>query len=171
MVAVPTADLPPLPPDWRVPEGDRDAVGQQIGLGLFGLRAAPLVDRERERDGLWDLLHLAHDTGEVHAIVLSGPGGIGKSRLAEWLCQRAHEVGAAHVLRATHSPIPGPTHGLGPMLRSFLRCQALDRDAVRQRVQGILTSAGVTHTDAQVRLVLNVNYRTGVPVTGPTATV
>jgi hypothetical protein len=30
---------------------------------------------------------------------------------------------------------------------------------------------GVTHTDEQVRLVLNLNYRTGVPVAGSTATV
>jgi hypothetical protein len=34
-----------------------------------------------------------------------------------------------------------------------------------------LEHTGVTHTDAQVRLVLNVNYRTGVPVNSSTATV
>jgi serine/threonine protein kinase/tetratricopeptide (TPR) repeat protein len=141
-----SAQAPPVPSDWRRGESERRH-GPPVGLGLFGLRAPTLVDRLPERDALWRALRAVDRTGLAHAVVLAGPEGCGKSRLAEWVCQRAHETGAAHVLKASHAPIPGPTHGLGPMLKAALRCQGLDRPAVRDRVEQIFRARGVVRPD------------------------
>jgi serine/threonine protein kinase/tetratricopeptide (TPR) repeat protein len=141
-----SAQAPPVPADWRRGEVERREE-PPMGLGLFGLRSPPLVDRATERDALWKALRDVDRTGLAHAVVLTGPEGSGKSRLAEWLCQRAHETGAAHVQRATHGPIPAPAHGLAPMLRATLRCQGLDRPAVRDRVEQIFRARGVPRPD------------------------
>ncbi len=141
-----SAQAPPVPGDWRKGETERREE-PPMGLGLFGLRAPPMVDRAPERDRLWRALRAVDRTGHVHAVVLSGAEGSGKSRLAEWLCQRAHETGAAHFQKASHSALPGPTHGLGPMLKATLRCQGLDRPAIRDRVEQIFRARGVSRAD------------------------
>jgi len=57
------------------------------------------VDREAERDALWGALAEAAERDEPRLVLLSGPAGCGKSRLADWLCERAQEVGGATVLQ------------------------------------------------------------------------
>ncbi|MCA9492915.1 MAG: AAA family ATPase, partial [Myxococcales bacterium] len=140
--------VPPIPAEWRSPDdaSPRHSLPSS-GLGLFGLRTPPLVDRNAEREALWQALRRTDREKTVRAVVLTGPGGSGKSRLAEWLCQRAHETGAAQIMKAVHSPIPGPAHGLGPMLRATLRCQGLDRVRLRDRVEEIFASRGVGRPD------------------------
>ena len=137
-------ETPPMPPSWRRPNPPAPAmrlVG--AGLGIYGLRAIPLVDREDERDLLWGALHAVRDEGKARAVTLVGPAGCGKSRLAEWLCERAHEVGAVAVLRAAHAPLSGPGDGLAPMLARALRCQDQERARVVQRVEVTLRRQGV----------------------------
>ncbi|MEZ4385194.1 MAG: protein kinase [Nannocystaceae bacterium] len=126
-------DRPPWPVDHRRPRsarhGDDQVDGAGLlggaGLGLFGLRAIPLVDRLEERDLLWNALASVHALGQPRAIVVRGPSGVGKSRLVEWLAIRAQELGAATVLRATHAAIGGPEDGLAPMLARALRAHGL----------------------------------------------
>ncbi len=118
------AEPPPFFPTWRL---DKHAAGAPMrlsgaGLGLFGLRAIPMVDREPSRTLVWDTLRQVHDTRRARLLVVQGPFGCGKSRLCEWMCQRAHELGCAEYFRATHSPTKGPLDGLGPMLARFFRC-------------------------------------------------
>lgn len=133
-------DAPPLPASWRGPGsmGWQPLVG--AGLGLFGLRAVPLVDRSAERDRLWRALRRVHRDGLPRAVVLRGAAGFGKSSLAQWLCQRAHEVGAATILKATHSPTPTPRDGLAPMLGRFHGCDDLPRSTIVDRMSGVLES-------------------------------
>lgn len=120
------SERPPWPLDWR--SAADDEVGGLLGgagLGLFGLRAIPLVDRGDERDLLWNALATVHAHGETRVLVVRGPSGVGKSRLVEWLAIRAHEAGAADVLKATHAPISGPEDGVEAMLARALRAQGL----------------------------------------------
>ncbi len=105
-----------------------------VGLGLFGLRPIPLADRIDERDRLWSALTQVHQSGMAKACVLRGAAGFGKSRLAEWICERAHELGAATIFRATHGPAPAPTHGLAPMAARHLQTLGLGGFDVRTRV-------------------------------------
>jgi eukaryotic-like serine/threonine-protein kinase len=135
----------PLPLDWRTLEARHDRAAIQLpgaGLGLFGLRTIPLVGREPERDLLWAALAEARRTGAFRMAVLRGPAGTGKSRLADWIALRADEAGSATVLRVRHAPEGGAGSGLGPMLGRFLRCQGLDKPAIRDRVETILQAEG-----------------------------
>ena len=52
---------------------------------------------------------MAHD--QARLLVLQGAAGNGKSRLIEWMGERAHELGAATVLEAVHGPEGGPADG------------------------------------------------------------
>ncbi len=127
-----------IPGHWQ-----REAPTSQIrlhgaGMGLFGLRTIPLVDRDGERDGLWSALRRSQAEKRAVFVLLRGPTGTGKSRLAEWLSQRSHEIGAAINLRAPHGAVPGPGQGLSAMIESLLRCFGMSRAKVALRVGEIV---------------------------------
>ena len=126
----------PVPEKWQTPSDLQRR--RRVGLGLFGLRAVPFVGREGLRDALWDTLREVAEAGRPRAFVLDGRSGFGKSRVAEWLCERAHQLGAATVLRAVHTPVGGPAHGLGPMMQRALRCVGLERGDVEARLERVL---------------------------------
>lgn len=113
------------------------------GLGLFGLRAIPLVDREAERNVLWHNLVQVKEAGQARMVVLEGMAGYGKSRLAEWLLLRSHELGYTHGLKAFHSPLAGPRDGLESMLMRYLRCIGLSRAEILLRCQLFLHTLGI----------------------------
>jgi serine/threonine protein kinase/tetratricopeptide (TPR) repeat protein len=140
----------PLPASWSASSVDSSDAPRErsterlgVGLGLFGVRPVPLVGRELERDRLWRELLAVADDGEKRLVLLTGPAGCGKSRLAQWLCERAHEAGAAAVLKAIHSPHPGPSHGIGPMLARYLRCEGLERHELRPHIERRMLRLGV----------------------------
>ncbi len=117
-------ERPPIPASPRKREGSSiTLVGS--GLGLVGLRTMPLVGRRAERAALWQALMDADRTEAPQAVVLRGPAGVGKSRLAEWFSRHADEVGGAQVLRVMHSENGGAADGLAPALVRHLRCKGL----------------------------------------------
>jgi len=87
------------------------------GLGLVGIRSIPMVGREEERDALWAALNQVSAANAPAAILLEGPAGCGKSRLAGWLSERADEELGAVRLKAEYGPLPGAEDGLLPSLR------------------------------------------------------
>ena len=127
------ANVPEMPTTWRRVEPRTDRLLPGAGLGLVGLRRTRMVGRQAERDIIWRALGRAA-SGQVQVVVLRGPAGIGKSRLAQWMCERAHETGAGRVLAATHGPIVGPDHGLAPMLARHLGCIGLRDEKLRKRL-------------------------------------
>ena len=130
------SDPPPLPVDWR---GSVRAIREMhAGLNLFGVRKVPLVGREHERDILWSALRQVRETRSIQVVAIHGPAGVGVSRLTEWLGHRAHEVGSAILMRATHSAVPGPRDGLAGMAFRFLRCAGLDTLRLRERVRALV---------------------------------
>jgi serine/threonine protein kinase/tetratricopeptide (TPR) repeat protein len=137
-------DSPPvLPVRWQREE---EPISMQLagaGLGLFGLRTIPLVARQAERDAIWESLLDVHGFGQARVVHLYGSAGVGKTRIAQWMCERAHELGGALCLRGTHSPMGGPGDGLSRMMARHLRCVGLSHDEVVDRCRTILTAQGV----------------------------
>ena len=135
--------LPAMPPSWRRPRATRPSkplVG--AGLGLYGLRVVPMVGRRQARGQLWGALADVRQTGRPRLLLLHGPAGTGKSRLGQWLGRRAEEVGAATLLHARHGAIPTSDHGVPAALSRHLRCLGLDREALAERLAGLLAAAG-----------------------------
>jgi len=134
-------DQPPLPRTWRRRQADpKRLIG--AGTGLFGLRTFPVEGRTSERDALWRALSEVHRTRTPQAVVMAGPAGVGKSRLAEWLCRRSHEVGGAAIYRATHSDDDGPTHGLAGLLGRALQTTRVRLDLIESHLEKVIDRHG-----------------------------
>lgn len=143
---LPAWEIPPLPETWRRDESRKAPRPPQLlgaGLGLYGLRAIPMIGRDAYRDHIWQLLREIRERRSARMVLLEGQAGTGKSRLAEWMCERAHEVGAAVVLRAMHSSVPGSSDGLEAMMMRHLGCVQLGRAATLERARQVVLSQGV----------------------------
>jgi tetratricopeptide (TPR) repeat protein len=126
-------DVPSFTDAWRATKQKRreaSAALVDVGLGLYGLRSIPLVDRNDQREALWQELGRVHRGASLGVAVLEGPMGCGKSRLAEWLCERAHELGLATPLVVSHGPTGGPSDGIAGMLVRFFRSHGPDASRI-----------------------------------------
>jgi serine/threonine protein kinase/tetratricopeptide (TPR) repeat protein len=147
--ATPGRARPVLPATWET-DGHHQVSAPMVdtGLGLFGLREIPFVDRQHERDALWDGLHDVLEANQLRVTVLTGDVGSGKSRLAEWMVRRAHEVGATENFRARHAPDGnGAGDGLAGMVARKFHTWNLDREGVKRHLQEALP----THPESSLR--------------------
>ncbi|MCB9764109.1 MAG: tetratricopeptide repeat protein [Alphaproteobacteria bacterium] len=161
---MPDPEPPPLPEDWRRsgPSPSRRAL---VGVGreLVRLREVPMVGREAERDMLWDILAAPGP----RVVVLRGEGGLGRTRLAEWLLRVAHEAGAAEALRG---PLEGVGSRLGVALATFHRWRDLQGDALLETVERELRAEGVSDPAAwQTLAELIASGTTARPLATPKA--
>lgn len=101
---------------------------------LLGLRPTPVVGRQHERFELRRLVDLvcASDGPRTRMALLDGEAGVGKSRIAEWLCERAHETGKMVPLRARYRRINGPQDGLNGAVLAHYGLERVDRLLVEQ---------------------------------------
>ena len=136
--------LPPLPENWRAHRArplSMRLVG--AGLGLYGLRTIPLVGRESERDRCWEALRRTRATRRTHLVALRGLAGAGKTRLAQWMSQRATELGNGVVVYAQHSEGGGAQDGLARLVSRALGCVGMTRPQMLKRVESWLRLRGV----------------------------
>ena len=129
----------PAPKSWRR-EVFSDGFGQLLGagLGLWGLRSIPMVGREQERDMIYAQLLNTREDRQVRCIILDGPRGTGKSRIIEWMAQRAHELSIAHILKALHYKNHLKAPGVARAMMYYLSCQNLTRHQALERIQWFL---------------------------------
>ncbi|MEZ4317705.1 MAG: protein kinase [Myxococcota bacterium] len=146
---------PHIPESWRRPEvdGDRERQLKGAGLGLWGMRALPLVGRQDERDAIWGALLEVHRTRQTRVVICSGTAGTGKTSLVEWIAERAVEIGCAHLLKGRFHPDDEPQEGLRRMLRRFFRVARLDDEQRQQRVLEVCDSFGETDVAQAERVV------------------
>ena len=96
-----------VPSSWRARQSLAPPPPRGTGLGLLGLRYWPLVAREFERDALWAALVDACSAKTTRVVLLRGPSGVGRTRLAAWLVERSQEVGAAWTAHVACGELPG----------------------------------------------------------------
>jgi serine/threonine protein kinase len=129
---------PDFPADWRRDEPVEDETDEPLPLGLFGLMEVPFVDREDERDVLWNTLSDVVERDQIRAVAIAGEEGIGRTRLADWIGRRGHEVGACLRIDVRHSRPGGPEEGLSGMLREIFGTWDLTRDEARRQIERVL---------------------------------
>lgn len=140
---------PPFPARWAAPPGPpRPAPLLGVGRALFALQPAPLVGRQREQDALWAALGEAIAGDRPRAVVVRGPSGRGKTRLTEWLTERAAELGVALAIEARHGPEPGPGAGVAAAFARALRCDGADPTEQLRIIERILDRASTGPVDA-----------------------
>lgn len=122
--------LAPRTPTTRPPPG---------AYGLYGLRQAPVLGRDRELATMWQAARRAFASGKPGVLLLEGTIGIGKSHLATHLCERANEQGLARFIEVSYLPKAPGSSGLVAALEQVLRVrQATDRDSARGRLEAWL---------------------------------
>lgn len=140
----PTTQSIPMPETWRRP-ADRSPSSMKLvgaGLGLYGVRSIPVIARETERDKAWETLRDVRRSQQAHVLMLRGAPGNGKSRIAQWLCERAHETGAALVHRARHSRGQPVSHSLRRAMSSAFNAHGLTRDELEVRIRNLFLQQG-----------------------------
>jgi hypothetical protein len=113
------------------------------GFPLLPLEPGPLVGRD---DALGTLRGALHDVVSGYGsrlVVLEGPVGVGKTRLAEALRAEAEEDGQAHTWRATFTPGSPPGSGLAGALEELLRAGDTDAAGVRARAAALPLLLGI----------------------------
>ena len=143
IMGIPVA-RPSLPPSQaRNPETDTldfaREVEQMTTIGLLGMRPSPFVARSAERAQLMNLVtDVIEATMPVHRLlVLAGEAGVGKSRLADWLCEEVHERGLMIPLRARYRKMPEPTDGVVGAVSAFYRLERADRDVIERVLMNV----------------------------------
>ncbi len=109
------------------------------GLGLFGLRPAPLVGRATQRSHLLQALRLVETGTGGRLVLLRGEAGIGKSRLAKWLAEEAAEAGRVDVVEISHGAVIGQADGIAGAIARHARCLDLPGKKVRKRLERLLS--------------------------------
>ncbi len=147
-VAPPAA---PVPESWkrRLPAPPPvELVG--AGLSLYGLRQIPLVGRDEHRDALWSELREVAQSGRARGVVVRGPAGTGKSRLVQWLSERAHETGAAKPVKAAFSQAAVPGSPLQVLGKRAMGLMHLYENEIAERVQQVLEPLGAPEDEIKV---------------------
>jgi len=142
----PYVPSPPVPDDWRIVPGAAPAPLPQVGLGLFHLRAVPIVGRDAERDALWTSLQ-ATATGDAQVCALRGPSGMGKSALARWLLTTARQLGVAQgwVTRGAHDP--SAADALGELVADGLSRTPARPEGLTDHAWAVLTTLARRNPD------------------------
>ena len=107
------------------------AYSRSLAPGILNLRAPMLVARHDERRELWEAVRqVAASRPRQELIAIIGEAGVGKSRLAEWLCAEAHEHGTMLPLRARYGRMPTPLDGITGAINAHFGLEGADRVAV-----------------------------------------
>jgi len=111
--------------------GTAAAYARSLAPGILSLRSPMLVAREDERRELWAAVDLVTSRRQLQELLaLIGEAGVGKSRIAEWLCAEVHERGIMLPLRARYGRTPSPLDGITGAIDAHFGLTRADRATV-----------------------------------------
>lgn len=138
--ANPSRDAVTLP-DITIDHGSHEL--SPAAAGLLALRPSPFVARNEERAKIMRVVEdvvtaFKRDRRSARRLILlSGESGVGKSRLAEWLCEEVHERGLMVPLRARYRKIAAPLDGVVGGVTQHYRLERADRDVVEKVLMNV----------------------------------
>lgn len=102
--------------------------------GLLSIRPPPLVGRREIRSRLLEIAsEMSRDEGPPHRLVLLlGPAGVGKSRIAEWLCTAVHEEGRITPLQIRYRRMRSASNGMVGAVSQYLNFERVDRATIER---------------------------------------
>ncbi len=114
------------------------------GMGLVGVRKIPLQGREAERRKLWESLREVSEGRGVRACLIQGGAGVGKDRLAEWLCDRVLELGLGSVVRVSYGETREIEDAFAQGLARHFRVMGMSHGEVEEYFRKKLKKWGAT---------------------------
>ncbi len=135
LCAEPAARIDPSVPVSVDLPSPRTGPRVEAGIGLLGLRRPHIVGRATEQRVLWETLVAVATTGAPGVLLLRGPAGVGKTCLANWLGEKASELGCAQVMRVRYGM--GHDEPLRRAARRALRCDDLPWPEMYRRVRAV----------------------------------
>jgi serine/threonine protein kinase/tetratricopeptide (TPR) repeat protein len=147
-------ELEPEPAAHESPTEERPALrfdtASKGPTGLLSIRPPPLVGRQDTRARLLQLAHeVATEQGAPHRLVLLlGPAGVGKSRLAEWLCSAVHEDGRIVPLTARYRRLRSASNGMTGAVTQYFNFERADRVTIEE---SLLARWGADGKDRELR--------------------
>ncbi len=138
VIALPREGREPsgLPREWRaheVPPPPARLIG--AGLSVLGMRPPPLVGRLRERNAAWSALRRTAGSNQRHLLVVRGHRGVGKTRLARWVGEQAHELAGLTFLIGEARPGEPPEMATARPLRRWLHTERLNPEERLLRIR------------------------------------
>ncbi len=102
--------------------------------GLLSIRPSPMVGRDDVCKRLLEICdEVERGVGEPHRLViLVGPAGVGKTRVAEWLLSTIHESGRMVPLTARYRRMRGTTEGMLGAVTQYFNFESVDRNTVER---------------------------------------
>lgn len=111
-----------------------DSVPPQKARGLLSIRPTPMVGRDEIRSKLLEVCDEVINSPHVshRLVMLVGPAGVGKSRIAEWLAATVHERGTMVPLTVRYRRIRGSSDGMLGAVTRYLNFERSDRTAIER---------------------------------------
>ncbi len=135
--------VPPRPKPRFRQSGFELACARAAGFPLLPLAPGPLVGRREPVHRLRAALHDVVAGLGSRLVVLEGPTGVGKSRLADEVMFEAETQGLARAIRVVYAPGAPPGSGLAGAIEDLMRAGATDVEGVRARARALPLLLGI----------------------------
>lgn len=135
---VPDASVRPAPAPRSRPVFEIAATDTAFA-GMITFGPTRFVGRDHEKAQLramCDQIAVA-PLGTQRVVLLTGQPGVGKSRIAEWVCEDSHERGVAIPLRARHHKLPTPLDGMIGAVMAHYGVENADRAMTERALMNV----------------------------------
>ncbi len=135
-------------PSARPPQ--RLRITSERPTGLLSIRPSPLVGRQEIRSRLLQIARqVAEGEGPPHRLVLLlGPAGVGKSRIAEWLCTAVHEEGRVVPVPVRYRRLRSASNGMLGAVAQYFNFERVDRITIEE---SLMARWGASEHDTELR--------------------